>query len=55
VYNLLGQNTAILVNEYQDAGYHTAIWQANNISSGMYFYRIVAGDNTQSRKMLLLK
>ncbi len=55
VYDILGRKTATLVNEFRDAGRHTVIWQADNNSSGMYFYRIVAGDHTQARKMLLLK
>jgi hypothetical protein len=55
IFNILGQKKVTLVDEYQDAGTHTVIWQANDISSGVYFYRIVAGDNTESRKLLLLK
>ncbi|MCP4582452.1 MAG: T9SS type A sorting domain-containing protein [candidate division Zixibacteria bacterium] len=55
VYTILGQKTATLVNEYQDAGHHTVNWQASNITSGIYYYRIVAGDITQARRMLLLK
>jgi len=55
IYNILGQKTATLISEYQDAGNHTVMWQANDMSSGMYFYRIVAADHTESRKMLLLK
>ena len=55
IYNILGQKTATLVDEYRDAGSHTVIWQANDVSSGMYFYRIRAGDYIESKKMLLLK
>jgi hypothetical protein len=55
IYNILGQKTKTLVSEHQEAGNHTVVWQANDISSGMYFYRIVAGDHTESKKMLLLK
>jgi len=55
VYDILGRKTATLVDDIQDTGQHTILWQADNISSGMYFYRIVAGEHIESRKMLLLK
>ena len=55
IYNLLGQEVARLVNEVQRAGYHKVKWNASNFSSGIYFYRLQAGDFTQTRKMVLLK
>jgi len=55
IYNLLGEELARLVNGQQDAGFHKATWNASNMSSGIYFYRLTAGDFIQTKKMLLLK
>ena len=55
IYNLLGQEVARLVSEVQQAGYHKVIWDASTITSGIYFYRLEAGDFIQTRKMVLLK
>jgi hypothetical protein len=60
VYNVLGQNIATIVNEEMGAGYHEHTWKAN-VSSGIYFYKIVAvslekpaTSFVQTRKMILL-
>ena len=55
IYNLRGQEIARLVNEQQEAGSHKVTWDASNVSSGIYFYRLQAGDFVQTRKMVLLK
>jgi hypothetical protein len=55
VYNLLGQRVARLINERQEAGYHQAEWDASGISSGVYFYKIQAGDFLAVKKMILLR
>jgi len=55
IYNLLGEEVAGLVNEVQQAGFHHVTWDANKMSSGIYFYRLQSGDFVQTRKMLLLK
>jgi hypothetical protein len=60
IYNVLGQRVRSLVNEHQDPGYKTVWWDGkddggNEVSSGVYFYRIEAGDFVQSKKMTLLK
>ena len=63
IYNLLGQEVAKLVNRVQRAGVYSVRWNASNVSSGVYFYRLQsrqinggqADDFVQTRKMLLLK
>jgi len=55
VYDLLGKEVTNLLSETQDAGYQSVKWNATNVSSGMYFYQIRAGELVQTRKMLLLK
>ena len=60
VYNLLGQEVATVVDGDMGAGVHTVTWDGSNdggaqVSSGIYFYRLVAGDYTATRKMMLLK
>jgi hypothetical protein len=55
IFDLLGRKITNLQNGFQPAGYHTVIWDATNQPSGIYFYRIKAGNFDQMRKMLLLK
>ena len=55
IYNLLGQEVAKLVSGEIESGYHKVTWDASNFSSGIYFYRLQAGDFVQTRKMVLLK
>ncbi len=55
IYNLLGQRIAALINKNQEAGHHTVRWNANNQPSGMYFYKLEAGNFVQMRKMILLR
>ncbi|MBN2280082.1 MAG: DUF4623 domain-containing protein [Candidatus Marinimicrobia bacterium] len=55
VYNLAGQKVAALRNEYMKAGYHTINFDASMLASGIYFYRVEAGEFTDVKKMTLLK
>ncbi|NMC44419.1 MAG: T9SS type A sorting domain-containing protein [candidate division Zixibacteria bacterium] len=60
VYNITGQRISTLVNGHLEAGYHSAIWDGKDeagqtVSSGIYFYRITAGEFSETRKMVLLK
>lgn len=59
VYNILGKEVATLVNGSQAAGEHNVTFDATNISgqltSGVYIYRLKAGENVFSRKMILMK
>jgi len=55
VYDVLGNEIASLVNEQQQAGVYRADFNADNLSSGMYFARITANEFTKVVKMVLLK
>lgn len=60
VYNSVGQEITTLVNEFQNAGSHTVRWNGLNnfgqkVSSGIYFYKLQAGDFISTKKMSLLK
>jgi hypothetical protein len=55
VYTTLGQEVATLVQETMSAGRHTVSFNAGRLASGLYFYRISAGDFNSVRKMMLVK
>jgi uncharacterized delta-60 repeat protein len=55
VYNVLGEEVATLAEGWQDAGYKSVEWNAGNIPSGLYFYRLKAGSYSETRKLMLLK
>jgi hypothetical protein len=55
VFDMLGKEVAALVNETNDAGTHSAQFNAANLSSGMYFARLSSSGKTQIRKLLLMK
>lgn len=55
IYNVLGQEVKSLVDEIQDAGYKSVEWNAGGLASGVYFYRLRAGDYVAIKKLLLMK
>lgn len=60
VFNVLGQKVKVLVNSEMEGGYHTVRWNGTNnfgheVSGGIYFYRLQAGDYSSTKKMLMLK
>lgn len=55
VYDLLGREIASLVNEEKPAGEYEVEFNAGGLSSGVYFYRLKAGENVETKKMLLIR
>ena len=55
VYDLLGRKVATLAEGEQEAGYRSFTWDASKVSSGIYIYKLTAGDFTQVRKMMMVK
>ncbi|MFQ5870178.1 MAG: T9SS type A sorting domain-containing protein, partial [Candidatus Zixiibacteriota bacterium] len=55
IYNLLGDRVARLVDSKQQTGYRSVIWDAREVSSGIYFYKLTAGDFTETQRMMLVK
>lgn len=55
IFNTLGQQLEILVNEEKSSGNYQFIWNAANLPSGIYFYSLQAGNFLQTKKMILLK
>ncbi len=55
VFNVLGQSLAILADGDFTAGYHEVGWEASEVPSGIYFYRMTIENRSFTRKMLLLK
>jgi hypothetical protein len=53
--NAIGEEVAILVNEEQGKGYHKVDLNANNLPSGVYLYKLQAGNFTETKKLMLLK
>jgi len=55
VYNSIGEEVVRLVDKFQLVGNYNVIFNGNNISSGVYFYQIKAGEYLETKKMLLIK
>lgn len=55
VYNTLGKEVAVLLNQYKDAGEYNFDFDGSNLTSGVYFYKLTAGDFSSTKKMMLSK
>ncbi len=55
VYDILGREVAVLVNEKKAPGSYEVKFDGSGISSGVYFYRLTAGKYVECRKMMLMK
>lgn len=55
VYNVIGQQISVLVDGFKSAGKHSVKFNGANLPSGIYFYRLEAGDQIFTNKMMLIK
>jgi len=60
IYDMMGREVKMLVNQTQDAGYRSVVWDATNnygnaVSAGIYLCQILAGDYISTKKMILIK
>ena len=55
MYDILGREVATLVNKQQKAGYYEVEFDATELTSAIYFYRINAGEFVETKKMILMK
>jgi hypothetical protein len=55
IFDLLGREVTTIVSEEMSAGSYSRIWNAANMPSGVYFYRLQAGSFTETKKLLLLR
>ena len=55
IYDMNGKIVSTLVSEAKSAGYHSVDWNASLFPSGIYFYRLIAGDYVETKKMVVLK
>jgi hypothetical protein len=55
IFNILGCKLETLASGHQEAGYHQVVWNAGDTPSGVYFYRLKAGERMETNRMLLLK
>ncbi len=55
VYDLIGREIQILVNKFVEAGTHSVTFDASNLPSGMYVYKLQVGDLKEARKMLVMR
>jgi len=55
IFNSLGQEVAALISSIQQQGRHRAVWQADDLASGVYICRFQAGEFVQRRKLLFLQ
>ncbi len=55
VYNMIGQEVSLLLNDFEEAGQHTITFDASSLTSGVYFYKLETSKFIQTRKMILAK
>lgn len=55
IFNIMGKEIASLVDQFQIAGEHEVVWNASDFPDGIYFYRLLAGDFVETKKLLFVK
>ncbi len=55
VYNILGQQVTTLISEFQEAGFHQVVFEANHLSSGVYLVVMQSGAFMDTKKIIMIK
>jgi len=55
IYDILGKEVTTIVNEFKEAGYYSVSFDASELTSGVYFYKLVSGNNSAVKKLVVLK
>jgi hypothetical protein len=55
VFDVLGREVATLVNEVKAPGEYSVVFDGTNLPSGVYYYRLTAGNFTETRKLMLIR
>jgi hypothetical protein len=55
IYDMLGREISTLIDEEKNPGRYTVKWDATKVASGVYFYRLIAGDFVQTRRLSFIK
>jgi hypothetical protein len=55
IYDILGREISTLVNDVKNPGFYTVDFDASSFGSGVYFYKIIANDFTDVKRMILIK
>jgi hypothetical protein len=55
IYDVLGKEVGILVNQNLEPGTYSATWEASDLSGGIYFYKLQNTNFVETRKMILIK
>ena len=55
IFNPLGKEVELLIDETKEVGNYELVWNAEGLPSGIYFYKLQAGDFVETKKMILLK
>ncbi|MBI5470849.1 MAG: T9SS type A sorting domain-containing protein [Ignavibacteriae bacterium] len=55
IFNVLGEEVRVLQSEYMTQGVHRIVWDAKDISSGIYFYQLLTGNRALTKRMMLVK
>jgi hypothetical protein len=55
LYDILGHESTVILNGYFQPGIYEVDFDGSNLPSGVYFYKLIAGDYSETRKMVLIK
>lgn len=55
IFNILGEEVSVLIDEEKEAGEHKIIFSAEGIASGIYYYKIKSGDYSETKKLIIVK